>query len=414
MNVQNDSPADSQHLKRQIRQLESIAALSGGIAHDYNNLLTAIMGNISLALEHVAPDSNLSDLLEQALAASRVAKILTRRLITFSKGGQPTKKRTDIVSVIENTAAFSLSGSNIRCELEVSGGIWSAYADSQQIGQAIHNLMINAAESMPAGGTVLISFENTTVDSPNSILTPGRYVDIAIKDHGIGIAAENIEKIFDPYFSTKAKGAIKGTGLGLSISHSIIANHGGDITVCSRLGVGTTFHVLLPASEAAADPVQPVVDDEKVAISDKPVLGQGRILVMDDEAMIRELTGSMLGHLGYDADFAETGQHAVEKYQTALDTSTPYDAVILDLTIKGGMGGLATIEMLKEIDPTVKAIVSSGYSDDPVIASYKKYGFCEVVAKPYEMIEFSQKLYRVVNGARAVSTHLSSHDAPSP
>ena len=397
MNAVNDNPADRQDLKRQIRQLESIAALSGGIAHDYNNLLTAIMGNISLAQEHVKSDCKLSDLLEHALAASRIAKILTRRLITFSKGGHPTRKPSDIVGVIENTAAFSLSGSNIRCEWGSSNGTWSASIDPQQIGQAIHNLMINAAESMPSGGTVFINFENTTSDSPNSILAPGRYIDIAIRDQGVGIPAEHIEKIFDPYFSTKAKGAIKGTGLGLSISHSIISNHGGEITVCSRVGMGTTFHVLLPAAEAVADLVQPLNVKEKSEKSGKPLMGQGRILVMDDEAMILELTGNMLNHLGYDADFAEAGQCAVRKYQAALDASAPYDAVILDLTIKGGMGGQETIEMLKEIDQSVKAIVSSGYSDNPVIANYKQYGFCEVVAKPYEMVEFSQKLYRVVN-----------------
>jgi nitrogen-specific signal transduction histidine kinase/ActR/RegA family two-component response regulator len=397
MDNNSNRPVDRQDLKRRIRQLESIAALSGGIAHDYNNLLTAIMGNISLALEQVESDSKVSELLEQALAASRVAKTLTRRLITFSKGGQPTKKPTDIVNVIENTAAFSLSGSNVRCELGPSNGTWSASIDPQQIGQAIHNLMINAAESMPSGGTVSISFENMMVDSPNSILAPGRYIDIAIQDQGVGIPAEHIEKIFDPYFSTKAKGAVKGTGLGLSISHSIISNHGGEITVCSRVGVGTTFHVLLPASEAPAGRGRPLKAKENRGEPGRPVLGQGRILVMDDEAMIRELTGNMLDYLGYDADFAAEGQCAVRKYRAALDASAPYDAVILDLTIKGGMGGQETMERLKEIDPSVKAIVSSGYSDNPVIADYKHYGFREVVAKPYEMVEFSQKLYRVVN-----------------
>ncbi len=399
MNAEKSSPTDRQDLKRQIRQLESIAALSGGIAHDYNNLLTAIMGNISLALAHVESDSRLYALLEQALAASRTAKILTRRLITFSKGGHPTKKPTDIIRLIENTAGFSLSGSNIRCEIGPSNGIWSAYIDPQQIGQAIHNLMINAAESMPSGGTVSIDFENMTVESPNSILAPGRYIDIAIKDQGVGIPTEHIEKIFDPYFSTKAKGTVKGTGLGLSISHSIISNHGGEITVCSRLGVGTTFHVLLPASEAVSDVVEPVCAKKTPPIPKKPVFGKGKILVMDDEAMIRELTGNLLDHLGYQADFAEAGHEAVRKYQDAMDESDPYDAVILDLTIKGGMGGQETIKMLKEIDPAVRAIVSSGYSDNPVIANYEHYGFCAVVAKPYEMVEFSRKLYRVVNSA---------------
>ena len=245
----------------------------------------------------------------------------------------------------------------------------------------------------------MISFENTTLEGSNSILAPGRYIDVAIKDQGVGITAEHMEKIFDPYFSTKGKGANKGTGLGLSISHSIISNHGGDITVCSRAGIGSTFHVLLPASEAADDVAQPVCVNETSKAPDKLISGQGRILVMDDEAMIRELTGNMLAHLGYDADFAEEGQGAVKKYQAALDASAPYDAVILDLTIKGGMGGQETIKMLKAIDPTVKAIVSSGYSGSPAMANYKHYGFCEVVAKPYDMIEFSQKLYRVVNDA---------------
>jgi nitrogen-specific signal transduction histidine kinase/CheY-like chemotaxis protein len=397
MNSKNSRPEDHQDLKRQIRQLESIVALSGGVAHDYNNLLTAIMGNISLAMEHVAPGSEIAAMLEQALAASGVAKTLTRRLITFSKGGQPTKKSTDIARVVENTAAFSLSGSNVRCELAPANGLWPAFVDPRQIGQAIHNLIVNAAESMPSGGTVSIRFENTTVDSPHSILAPGRYIDVAIKDQGSGIPAEHIEKIFEPYFSTKGKGSDKKTGLGLSISHSIITRHGGDITVCSRVGAGTTFHVMLPAAADAAGLAHPVDTDRKPEKTGKPIFGQGKILVMDDEAMIRELTGNMLRHLGYEADFAETGQEAVIKYQAALDGSRPYDAVILDLTIRGGMGGQETIKQLTAIDPGVKAIVSSGYSDNPVIANHKHYGFSEVVAKPYGMVEFSEKLYRVVN-----------------
>jgi len=396
MNTQDDCTTVNSDLKRQIRQLESIAALSGGIAHDYNNLLTAIMGNLSLALEHVASDAELAGLLKQALAASRVARTLTQRLITFSKGGQPTKQPTDIVAVVENAAAFSLSGSNIRCELTPPAQTWPADVDPQQIGQAVHHLMVNAAESMPAGGTVAIGFENKTIGLPCGFLTPGRYIDIVIKDQGVGIPPEQLEKIFDPYFSTKAKGSSKGTGLGLSISHSIISRHGGEIVIDSQVGVGTTVHVLIPASDEMSAQ-QPFPDDAPLAQqTNKLMYGQGKILVMDDEAMIRELAGNMLRHLGYAVDFAEGGQGAIRKYQTALETSAPYDAVILDLTIKGGMGGEETIKMLKQIDPGVKAIVSSGYCDNPVIGNYKSYGFCEVVAKPYEMLEFSQKLYRVV------------------
>ncbi|WP_155315045.1 hybrid sensor histidine kinase/response regulator [Desulfosarcina alkanivorans] len=397
MNAPDNRPTDQQNLKMQIRHLESIAAFSGGVAHDYNNLLTAIMGNISLALEQVAADSELTGLLEQALTASRAAKTLTRRLITFSKGGQPAKQPTDMVEVVRNTAAFSLSGTPIRCELGPSNGIWSALIDRGQISQAIHNLIVNAAESMPSSGTIFISFENMILDSPNSTLSHGRYIDIAIRDQGTGIPAGHIDKIFDPYFSTRGEGPDKRAGLGLSVSHSIIARHGGDITVCSRVGSGTTFHILLPASSAAAKTVQPDSVNRMPEKKEQPVSGQGRILVMDDEAMIRELTGNMLRHLGYEADFAETGQEAVRKYQAARERSTPYDAVILDLTVKGGMGGEAAIKRLIAIDPAVKAIVSSGYTDNPVIADYGHYGFREVVAKPYEMVEFSAKLSRVIN-----------------
>ncbi len=398
MNRDAKSEPNLHDLQQKIRQLESIAALSGGIAHDYNNLLTVIMGNLSLALEQIQADSAITPLLDQALSASRVAKSLTKRLITFSKGGHPSKTPTDIGQVVENTVAFSLSGSNVRCEFDSSAPPWPVDADPQQIGQAIHNLIVNAVEAMPAGGTIRIGFTNTIIDSPNSILTPGRYVDIAIEDHGIGIPSEAINKIFTPYFSTKTAGGKRDTGLGLSISQSIIESHGGDITFCSRMGVGSTFHVMLPALDADVQCVSPEEKPAPRIQAQQPVTGHGRILVMDDEAMIRELAGNLLAHLGYDVDFVNEGKSAIEKYKTALETSTPYDAVILDLTIKGGMGGRETIEALKRLDPNVKAILSSGYSDNQVVTDFKTHGFCEVVAKPYEVIDFSQRLHRVIFG----------------
>ena len=387
---------DLSDLKRQIRQLESIAAMSGGIAHDYNNLLTAIMGNISLALEQMPEDDPLRQLLDGALSASRVAKTLTQRLITFSKGGQPTKTSTDIVGVVENAASFSLSGSNINCTIGPAPNIWPAQVDAQQIGQAVHNIIVNAAESMPNGGMVTIAFKNVNLDQPTGMLPPGRYIDIAISDRGTGIPVENIEKIFDPYFSTKGKG----TGLGLSISNSIIANHGGEIRVTSRPGSGSTFDIWLPAdSEPPAEPSS-CRDKPSEARLCAPIPGHGKILVMDDESMILELVGNLLGHLGYTVDFAATGQEAIEKYQAARQAKAPFDAVILDLTIRGGMGGQETIQKLKAIDPGVKAIVSSGYTDNPVIADHKAYGFCDVVTKPYEMAEFSHTLHRVLTGQK--------------
>ena len=239
--------------------------------------------------------------------------------------------------------------------------------------------------------------ENTPIDSPTAAKAPVRYMRRAIADPAGDTAAGNVSRIFDPYFSAKAKGAAKGTGLGLSISHSIITKHGGTITVHSRVGVGSTLTVLLPAAESLPDAEPAACETRPPVGPDKVVTGHGKILVMDDEAMLRELTGNMLQHLGYEVDFAEEGQTAVEKYKAALDASDPFDAVILDLTIKGGMGGQETIEHLKAMDPNVKAIVSSGYSENPVVANYAEYGFCESVAKPYEMIEFSQVLHRVVS-----------------
>jgi PAS domain S-box-containing protein len=374
------------------RQLESIAALSGGIAHDYNNLLTAIIGNITLAQTYLDPDDKVFLLLSQALDASQTAKDLTQKLITFSKGGTPDKKIADVAKLVKSTTEFTLSGSNLKCTYQFSENLLPVEVDSRQIGQAIHNVIMNAREAMPQGGPLEISAENVKDDGPLPGLKNGKYIKISITDRGKGIPKKNLNRIFNPYFSTKKLDDKKGTGLGLSICHSIIKKHGGNVTVESKYGKGATFHIYLPCTNGKAPDQQHTETTEQ----EIPIFGEGRILVMDDEAMIRKLAGELLTYLGYTVDFALDGTEAVKRYQEALDTQMPFDAVILDLTVKGGMGGKKAIEQLTRIDPDVIGIVSSGYSNDPVLAEYKHHGFRGVVTKPYTMGELGEKLNQVL------------------
>ncbi len=372
--------------------LESIAALSGGIAHDYNNLLTAILGNISMALEYTDPDDTVSDLLQASFEASLLAKELTKKLITFSKGGSPSTETALIKPLLENTIEFTLSGSSVKYDFNIPTNIWPVEIDVSQIGQALHNIVINARESMPGGGTIEVTAENSVIHENDPDLKKGKYVKISIIDHGTGIPEEHIANIFNPYFSTKDMGAQKGMGLGLSICLSIIKKHGGSVTFTSEYGTGSVFHVFLPASN------KPVAEasTQQESASLRNIKGSGKILVMDDEKTIREIAGTMLNNLGYDVAFANNGDEAVDAYIDANKSGRPFDAVILDLTIRGGLGGTETIKKLIGIDPRVKGIVSSGYSHDPVMADYKSFGFSGVVAKPYSIQELGHELSEVL------------------
>jgi nitrogen-specific signal transduction histidine kinase/ActR/RegA family two-component response regulator len=392
--IKQDKRAEDE-LQR-IRNLESIAALSGGIAHDYNNLLTVIIGNISLIQSYIEPDDMISRLLDEALEASMTAKSLTQKLITFSKGGAPIMETASIAPVIKSATEFTLSGSNIKCEFSLPDDLWLVHIDKTQIGHVIHNLIMNAREAMPGGGIIKVLAENVNIADKSlrleSRLEKGNYVKISIIDQGIGISKEILNKIFDPYFSTKDMGTQKGMGLGLSICHSIIKQHNGDIVAETVAGTGTSLHFYLPASE------ETVVTQKSLKIPKKGklVLGKGRILVMDDEKMVIKITGHILNRLGYDASFSKDGAQAIEMYKKAMESENPFDAVILDLTVRGGMGGKEAIKRLIEIDPKIKAIVSSGYSNSPVMTSYKDYGFIGVIAKPYNINELSKKLNEVL------------------
>jgi len=371
-------------------KLESLGILAGGIAHDFNNILTAIIGNLSLARMTAEPESEVLNRLAEAEKASRRAQDLTRQLLTFSKGGAPIKKVASVTELLKDTASFVMSGSNVRCEFKISGDLWPVDIDAGQISQVIHNLVINAQQAMSQAGTIGIRAENVMVGNETGEaglpLTDGNYIKISIQDQGAGIPEAHLDKIFDPYFTTKEKGS----GLGLTTTYAIIKRHDGHIAIKSKVGAGTTFSIYLPASKETIE--------QRGKVVEKHVTGKGKVLLLDDEQIVRDVGGSMLLHLGYDVDFAKDGVEAIDHVKKAEESGTPFDVVIMDLTIPGGMGGKEAVQEIRKINAAVKTIASSGYSNDPIMADYKNYGFSAIVPKPYDIDELRKALYAVLAG----------------
>ncbi|MBA7692471.1 Sensor histidine kinase RcsC [subsurface metagenome] len=367
------------------QKLDSIGVLAGGIAHDFNNILTAIIGNITLAKMDTKSGDEIFEVLTEAEKASGRAKDLTQQLLTFSKGRTPVKKTSSIAELTKDSAGFILRGFNVKCKFFIPDDLWPVEVDEGQMSQVINNLLINAAQAMPEGGIIEVQAENIHVGSdylPH--LKDEKYIKFSIKDHGIGISEEYLPKIFDPYFTTKQEGS----GLGLATCYAIVKNHAGYLFVESELEVGTTFSIYLPAclKEIPA----------KQKMEEKPLTGGGKILIMDDEEMVRKTAGRILKSIGYEVVFAQDGAEAIELYKKAMQTERPFDAVIIDLTVPGGMGAKESIKKLLEIDPGVKAIVSSGYSNDPVMANCREYGFYAAILKPYKLKELSEILQGVI------------------
>jgi two-component system cell cycle sensor histidine kinase/response regulator CckA len=364
---------------------EAIGILTGGIAHDFNNLLTAIIGNISFAKMFVPPEDRTFERLEAAERAALQAKDLTYQLLVFAKGGEAVRKTVSPGRLIRDSAAFAVSGSNVRCDVSIPDGLSPVEVDTSQLRQVIFNLVTNAKEAMPGGGTITIRAEDVTLGHGELFpLKEGVYVKISIRDHGAGIPSEYLSRIFAPHFSTKEMGARKGTGFGLAVCYSIIRNHGGLITVESVVGKGTVFHVYLPAS---ARPLSATV-----ARKEMPLVGKGKVLIMDDEEIIRLVSGNMMSHIGFRVSLTRNGEEAIEAYKKAMENGEPFDIVILDLTVRGGMGGAETIAHLRKMDAGVRAIVSSGYPRDPVMCDFAKYGFRGALPKPYKIQELFEAL----------------------
>lgn len=385
------------------QKLESIGILAAGIAHDFNNILMSLTSNIWLArMELMDRQVNISgenigeesyfktqELLKAAEAAAFRAKDLTGQLLTFAKGGLPIKQTISLNNLLQETARFVLHGSNVQLVFKLPEELWLVDVDPNQLSQVITNLIINSDQATPNGGTLTISAENfsisDTIQQSQLLALPLKsidYVKVSIKDEGAGISPETLPHIFDPYFSTKHKGH----GLGLATAFSIITRHEGFITALSEENKGTTFLIYLPASRSKA-PLTAIPAPPKEVI-DLPK--NGRLLIMDDEKSIQSILKRTLIRAGYEVDLADHGEQAIESYGTAFATTSPYSLVILDLTIPGGMGGLETIARLRKIDPNIKAIVSSGYSDDSVMAHYQDYGFVGKLLKPYQITELYQ------------------------
>lgn len=383
--------AEAELLK--VKKLEAIGLLVGGIAHDFNNLLSVVLGNVNMAQLEVESESTVHKLLDDAAAAVLKARDLTNRFITFSEGGAPQKKLVSIPQMITEICGLALSGSNVKCDYFFGEDLWQVEIDQTQMNRVIYNITANAREAMPEGGTIDIwaaNFEVDPKDKASLAMEEGKYVRISIKDHGSGVPAANLEKIFDPYFSTKDRGSQKGMGLGLTTAHSIVSKHNGYIHAESEVGVGTVLHVYLPASTKE---IEKTIGSQRMDTPWDPSPAKVRVLLMDDEEMMRIMARKMLHRMGYeDVEMAVDGAEAIERFTRAKESGNPFDLVILDLTVRGGMGGKEVIRELIKIDPAVRAIVSSGYSTDPVMAHFREYGFQGALAKPYEMRELSEVL----------------------
>ena len=377
------------------RKHESVSVLAGGIGHDFNNILFAVIGNLSLAERMAEKGSPVIEYIQAAQKASVRAKDLTVKLLTFASGGDPDKATASLPDVVRDAAVFVLSGSNVKCNFVIPDDLWPVSMDKNQISQVIQTLVQNAGQSMPDGGTVTISFANRQLaDDEVPGLYPGRYVQVHLIDKGRGIEDKNIDRIFDPYFSTKEKDSTKGSGLSLAIVHSIIHKHEGRISVESTPGRGTTFTLYLPA----------LVSDSQLVSEKSPILprGRGTVMVMDDDQDIQMLVREMLAHIGYGTRSVYDGKEALEVYRQTLEEGGQFVAVIMDLTIPGGMGGKEAVVELLRIDPHVRVIATSGYSNDPVLLDHQKYGFCNIIAKPYQLLELNRVMADVVGKAQVM------------
>lgn len=380
---------EQQRMERELlraQKLESLGLLAGGIAHDFNNILGGILLKSQLAQRAVKKQRDPEKFLGSIQEAVKTATALTQQLLTFAKGGAPIKQTSSISELLQEASSFAVRGSQVRCELNLDEGLWCAEIDPGQISQVVHNLVINGAQAMPDGGTITISARNTEVDDDHPVgeLAPGSYIKVSVQDTGCGISPDDLARIFDPYFSTKPTGH----GLGLTTTHSIIQKHGGHIAVESDPGKGSLFTLYLPASQAGAV-IKPRPAREEFE-------GSGKILIMDDEPGIREALGELLEEMGYQVGYAPDGDVALEAYQEAASAGSPFDVVIMDLTIPGGMGGREAVQRLLELDPHAKAVVYSGYSKDPVMAAYREYGFRAMLTKPFRFQEVGRILEELI------------------
>lgn len=386
--------SERKHMEEEVlksKNLQSIGTLAGGIAHDFNNLLMAIVGNLSLAKMNVPPDAKISEFLSEAERIVFMGKSLTQQLLTFSRAGDPVRKTVHLGPLLREVTEKVVKGSSVRPRYFLPSDLFPVEIDEERMRQAIENIVLNAKDAMSSGGTLVISCENVSVTPQDKLpLIKENHVKISVRDEGVGIPEENLSKIFDPYFTTKALGSQKGVGLGLSICYSIIRSHNGYIQVDSSPGAGAVFQIYLPAGKK---------ENSEQSAEDKPERhNKGRVLIMDDEEMILKIARELLTLMGYEVTTTQNGEETIRFYRQAMELKKPFDAVILDLAIPGGMGGKEVIQELITMDRNVKAIISSGYLNDPVVKEFENYGFSSMLTKPYEASELDDKLQSIIRG----------------
>jgi CheY-like chemotaxis protein len=368
------------------QKLESVGVLAAGIAHDFNNLLTGIVGNVSLAKMLAGSNARVVARLTEAENACQRTTALTHQLLTFAKGGAPVRQPIAIMNFLTESVAFAVRGSNVRPEFAIAEDLWLVDGDEDQMYQVIYNVVLNAVQAMPQSGRIVVQAENVCLRAGEvAQLQEGRYIKIAVQDYGCGIPKDVLPKIFDPYFTTKETGS----GLGLAAAYAIVTKHDGCLTVTSKVAMGTTVFIYLPASQHDMLFFR--------ATPDTPAVGSARILVMDDEEIIRDLLCETLTSLEYEVVCACDGGEAIALYQDALALGQPFRVVILDMTVPGGMGGKEAMAALRAIDPHVKALISSGYANDPVMANFAAYGFNGMVTKPYTVQRLQSALQGVLS-----------------
>ncbi len=381
--ITQEKSSQDEYLKNE--KLKSIGTLAGGIAHDFNNILTGLYGNIALAKLDLPADNDALQYIEDAEQSMTKATELTQQLLTFASGGDPIKESIPIDILIKDTANFNLSGSNIKLMMTVDKQLWTVHADKDQLSQVISNLVINGRHAMPDGGELNILVRNIELNK-NEVLSlkAGKYIKIIVGDEGIGISKDYISKIFDPYFTTKQAGC----GMGLATAYSILKKHNGLITVQSEIGKGTEFNIYLPAYDS---------DREKKDSSTQadPNPSAAKVLIMDDDEQVCNITGKMVERFGYTAFSVSDGELALNSYKQEMEKNNKYDIVLMDLTIPGGMGGKETVTKLLTIDPDAKAIVISGYSNDPVLSNFADYGFKGMLVKPFKIDELKKTIDQV-------------------
>lgn len=385
ISVRKAREEQNQYLTKE--KLKSVGVLAGGIAHDFNNLLAAILGNIELAKAYTDTNNKAHPLLKESQKAAIRAKGLSQQLLTFATGGEPVKHTSSIAKIITDSANFVLHGSSVVCDYHIPNDLWPAEVDTGQISQVIQNIILNACYAMPNGGVVEINCQNIPdISKELSSLPFGQYLKISIVDSGSGIPQKNIDKIFDPYFSTKQEGS----GLGLAICHSIICKHGGNISVQSEINQGTAFTIFLPASSHILE--EPTLSKHDIAEPKH----KATIMVMDDESIVRYMVKQMLSHSGHEVLMAENGHEAIELYTEYVNSNRSIDIVFMDLVIPGGKGGKETVLEILKINPDAKVVVASGYSNDPIMANYQKHGFIASIVKPFQLSEVNKLINEIL------------------